>query len=172
LAGGTFRATGRLSSVTMNRPPTFRDIEAALYGRLARRAAAEPGFFSHTPVERTFLCVQWLARFLAPADRMAIDGLYPTALDSICVHVIGHLSARRPLSQRCVICAPLPKGVTVGPDGAGEIRVFVRGGVEIRRNDRNILWHCATYSSPAALAVLREIILKGDEAAKERISNG
>jgi hypothetical protein len=154
-----------------NPPPTFRDIEAALLGRLGRRAAAEPGFFSHTPVERIFLCVQWLARFLAPADGMVIDGLYPTALDSICVHVIGHLSARRPFSKSCVICAPLPRGVTVGPDGAGEIRVWVSDGVKIRLNDRNILWHLAKCSSPAALQVLKEIILNGDEAvaAKERI---
>jgi hypothetical protein len=158
----------------MNRPPTFREVELALYGRLTRRAAAEPGFFSHTPVERTFLCVQWLARFLAPADGMVIDGLYPTALDSICVHVIGHLSARRPLSKPCAICQPLPKGVTVGPDGSGEIKVWVGDGVRIRLNDRNILWHCATHSSRAALQVLKEIILKGDRevgGAKE-ISNG
>ena len=160
----------------MTRPPTWTEVERALYGRLARCAAAEPGFYTHTPVERTFLCVQWLARFLAPADGMVINGLYPTALDSICVHVIGHLSARRPLSKPCVICQPLPKGVIVGPDGvSGEIKVWVGDGVKIRLNDRNILWHCATYSSRAALEVLKEIILKGDRevgAAKERISNG
>ena len=156
----------------MTRPPTFREVEAALYGRLARRAAAEPGFYSHTPVERTFLCIQWLAPFLAPADKMIIDGLFSGALNSICVHVIGHLVARRPLSKSCVICAPLPKGVTVGPNDPGEIKVWADG--EIRRNDRQILWHCATHSSPAALAVLKEIILKGDQvgAAKEKISNG
>ena len=160
----------------MTCPPTFREVEAALHGRLARRAAAEPGFYSHTPVERTFLCIQWLARFLAPADGMVIEGLYPTAIDSICVHVIGHLSARRPLNKPCVICAPLPKGVMVGPvgpgPGPGESKVWADG--EIRRNDRQILWHCATYSSPAALAVLKEIILTGDReagAAKE-ISSG
>ncbi len=160
----------------MNRPPTWPEVELALYGRLARRAATEPGFYSHTPVERTFLCVQWLARFLAPADGMVIDGLYPTALDSICVHVIGHLSARRPLNKLCVICQPLPKGVTVGPDGvSGEIKVWLSDGVKIRLNDRNILWHCATYSSPAALQVLKELILEGDRAAgaaKELTSNG
>jgi hypothetical protein len=158
----------------MNRAPTFREVERALLGRLARRAAAEPSFYSHTPVERTFLCIQWLARFLAPADGMVIDGLYPTAIDSICVHVIGHLSARRPLSKPCVICAPLPKGVTVGPDSAGEIKVWARDGVEIRRNYRNILWHLAKCSSPAALEVLKQQILKGDReagAAKEN-SNG
>lgn len=146
----------------MTRPPTFRELERALLDRLARRAAAEPDFFSHTPVERTFLCIQWLAPFLAPADGMAIDGLYPTATDSICVHVIGHLSARRPLSKSCVICQPLPKGVTVGLDGPGEIKVWVGEGIKIRLNDRNILWHLATHSSPAALQVLKEYILRGD----------
>ena len=160
----------------MTRRPTWSELERALLGRLARRAAAEPGFYSHTPVERTFLCIQWLARFLAPADGMVIDGLYPTALDSICVHVIGHLSARRPLNRRCEICAPLPKGVTVGPDGvSGEIKVWLSDGVKIQLNDRNILWHCATCSSPDALQVLKEIILKGDRevgAAKEKISHG
>ena len=159
----------------MTRPPTWPEVELALYHRLARCAAAEPDFYSHTPVERTFLCIQWIARFLASADGMVIDGLYPTALDSICVHLIGHLSARRSLSKPCVICQPLPQGVTVGPDGAGEIKVWVGDGVRIRLNDRNILWHCATYSSPAALAKLKDIILRGDReagAAKERISNG
>ena len=67
----------------MNRPPTWPELERALYGRLARRAAAEPGFYSHTPVERTFLCIEWLAAFWRPRmEWLSTDYIRPRSIRS------------------------------------------------------------------------------------------
>ena len=55
-------------------PPTFRDIEAALYnGRLRPWVDAIPGFWSMTAGEQALIAHQYLQPFLPTRDE--IDGL-------------------------------------------------------------------------------------------------
>ena len=160
-------------------PPTFRELERALYkGRLLPWVDAIPGFWSLTAGEQALIAHQFLQPFLPTRDEIdALEaiGLFPGAVDVLIVHLIEHLNKRQPLSQPCAICRPL-EGLRVGFNGGGKICVWqanVNVDVTIRPGDRSPSWHCATLSSPAALAKLKDIILRGDResrAAKERIS--
>jgi hypothetical protein len=156
------------------RPPTWAQIEAALYnGRLVPWANAIPGFHAMTPGEQACRAfVEFFPRYLprTQAEADAIDGLYPDAINALVFHLLEHLRLRQSLNKPCAICKLLV-GLKVARDGVGAIRVYqtdVNADIRISPNDRPIAWHCAACSSPAALQRLKEIILSGDHVAESK----
>jgi hypothetical protein len=152
----------------MTRPPTWSELERALYnGRLRPWADRVPGLHSMTAGEQAANALQFLQRFLPTRDEIdALErlGLFPGAVDVLLVHLIEHLRKQQSLCQPCVICRPL-EGLRVGLSGEGKIGVWqtdVNADLKIHPGDRSVSWHCATYSSPAALAKLKDYILRGD----------
>src|SRR5580700_3813248 len=101
----------------MTRPPTWSELERALYnGRLRPWADRVPGLHSMTAGEQAANALQFLQRFLPTRDEIdALErlGLFPGAVDVLLVHLIEHLRKQQSLCQPCVICRPL-EGLRVG----------------------------------------------------------